>query len=301
VFTRVAAGRARVVREVRAAAPLMDALRVPAPARGPWLTAVLGLGAARPLPVRRAHRPVAVVVEEHPLSPPAAAAFLTLHRRGPLTTVTLLGADPAPLPGGRPPSRLLARDDTAAGLLADGVLDLLRRARGAWSLELRGLPMGDPVVRALAERRSEAVVANVRSARLVDELDGAARPVERGTGPRWVDRWLPAVLAREPDQRVRQALRVLARLHAVAGELELAVVRGADGGLDAALLTLVDGADRWPWWGWSEVGGLRSEMGAPLVGVTLRGGWRLPQLPVAPLRLAGVRGAPGRRTEPGPH
>jgi hypothetical protein len=62
VFTRVAAGRARVVREVRAAAPLMTALRAPVTARGPWLTAVLNVGAAH----RFTGRPVAVVVEPHP-------------------------------------------------------------------------------------------------------------------------------------------------------------------------------------------------------------------------------------------
>jgi hypothetical protein len=302
VFTRVAAGRARVVREVRAAAPLTAELRAPAPARGPWLTAALGLGAAQPALVRWGHRPVAVVVEEHPPDPPSAAAFLTLHRRGPRATVTLLGSDVAPLPGGRPTSRLLARDDAAAGQLAEGLLGLLDGLHGAWSLQLRGLPMGDPVVRALADRLPEAVVANVRSSRLVDELDGSGGRVERGADPAWIDRRLPDLLAREPDARVRRALRLLARVHAAAGELELAVVgRVGDGPVRGALLTLVDGPDRWPWWGWSDVGGLRTEMGAPLVGVTVRGGWRAPQLPVVPLRLPGSRRAPGRRTAPAPH
>jgi hypothetical protein len=85
---------------------------------------------------------------------------------------------------------------------------------------------------------------------------------------------------------VREALRVLARVHAAAGELELAVADGpaAREAPRAALLTLVDGPDRWPWWGSSDVGGLSSEMGSPLVGVTARGGWQLPQLPVPPLR-----------------
>jgi hypothetical protein len=285
VFTRVAAGRARVVREVRAADPLMAAVRAPAPARGPWLTAVLGLGAARALPVRWAHRPVAVVVEEDPLAPPLAAAFLTLHRRGPVTTVGPLGAGVVPLPGGRPPWRLLARDDAAAELLADGVLHLLARLRGAWWLRLEGLPMGDPVVRALADRLPRAFVANVRSARLVDELDTVGE-VQRGTDPGWIDRRLASVLAREPDPAARRALRVLARVHAAAGELELAVVGEP---VRAALLTLVDGTDRWPWWGWSDAGGLRTEMGAPLVGLTARGGWQLPEMPVARLPGTGRR------------
>ena len=48
----------------------------------------------------------------------------------------------------------------------------------------------------------------------------------------------------------------------------------ADGDrLRAGLLTLVDGPDRRPWWGTSEQGhGLRTEMGEPLVSLTLRGG-----------------------------
>ena len=42
----------------------------------------------------------------------------------------------------------------------------------------------------------------------------------------------------------------------------------ADGERSArGLLTLVDGADRWPWWG-GDVGGCGTEMGAPLVGLT---------------------------------
>ena len=58
MFTRVAVGRARVVREIRAAAPLMAALRAPVAARGPWLTAVLNASgtarfSGRPVYVRR--------------------------------------------------------------------------------------------------------------------------------------------------------------------------------------------------------------------------------------------------------
>jgi hypothetical protein len=51
MFTRVTVGRARVVREVRVAAPLMAALRAPVTARVPWLTAVPMLGGGtEPLP-----------------------------------------------------------------------------------------------------------------------------------------------------------------------------------------------------------------------------------------------------------
>ena len=92
MFTRVAVGRAQVVREVRAAAPLMARLRAPVTARGPWLTAVLNAGAAR----RFSGSPVAVVVEAHRQGRPDAAAFLLLRRRGPVSVVTMLGDGAAP-------------------------------------------------------------------------------------------------------------------------------------------------------------------------------------------------------------
>jgi hypothetical protein len=88
-------------------------------------------------------------------------------------------------------------------------------------------------------------------------------------------------------------------VHAAAGELELAVVAGpaddpADGGRPAAaLLTLLDGGGRWPWWGSTDLGGLRPEMGAPLVRLTARGGWQLPQLPVVTLRRPRSTPRPG--------
>ena len=44
----------------------------------------------------------------------------------------------------------------------------------------------------------------------------------------------------------------------------------------AGLLTLVDGGTRWPWWGSSDIGGLRTELGAPLVRLTVASGGRLP-------------------------
>ena len=164
---RVAHGRARVVREVRAAAPLMAALRAPVTARAPWLTAVLNAGAAG----WPRGRPVAVVVEAHAQGRPEAVAFLELRRRGLTTVVSVLGGTMAPLPGGRPTARLLARDDAAANRLADGVLDVLGTLRRPWSLELAGLPLGDPTARTLSARLPTSVLGNVRSVRLVDELD----------------------------------------------------------------------------------------------------------------------------------
>jgi hypothetical protein len=253
VFTRVAVGRARVVREVRAAAPLMAALRAPVTARGPWLTAVLNVAAAH-----RGRRPVAVVVEAHPQGRPDALALLTVRRRGLRTEVAMLGDGVLPAPGGRPPARLLARDDAAAGLLAAGILDLLASLRRPWTLRLAGLPLGDPTARHLAARLPTAVLGTVRSRRLVDELDTLG-PVRRTRNPAELERLLPALLSRLPGRRAGEFLRTAARVHAAIGQLETAQAG------DGVLLTLVDGADRWAWWGSGAVGGLRDEMGSPLV------------------------------------
>jgi hypothetical protein len=257
VFTRVAVGRARVVREVRAAGPLMAALRAPVPARGPWLTAVLNAGAAH----RFSGRPVAVVVEAHRQGRPDAAAFLHLRRRGPATVVTMLGSGSAP-PGG-PTARLLARDEEMAGLLAAGILDLLHSLLRPRQLRLAGLPLGDPTARALAARLPDAVIATSRTQRLVDDLDGASRSRDPGA----LERSLPALTAREPDSRARELLRAGARLHAAIGQVELAVV-GDPITPRAALLTLVDGGNRWPWWGFGDGAPLRTELGFPAVSLT---------------------------------
>ena len=133
-------------------------------------------------------------------------------------------------------------------------------------------------MRNLGAAQPDGLLANVRSRRLVDELDTVG-DVRRSRDPRELERWLPALLAREPDARARRFLPVAARLHSAIGHLELAVVADGDR-LRAGLLTLVDGADRWPWWAASEIGGLRSEMGAPLAGLTVpaRGWPRAPAL-----------------------
>jgi hypothetical protein len=270
VSIRVAVGRARVVREVRAAAPLMATLRAPVTARGPWLTAVLNEGAA----ARSRSRPLAVVVGSDRHGRPEAVAFLSVRRRGHTTVVSMLGSGTEPLPGGRPPARLMARDEDAAARLADGVLDLLGTLRGPWALQLAGLPLGDPTTRALAARLDTAVLANARSTRLVDRLDAeGATPVVRSRDPRVLEQWLPALLAGAADPRARAFLRAAARLHAAIGQLELAVT-AERGTLRTGLLTLVDGDDRWPWWGTGDAGGWRTEMGAPLVRLTAAArGW----------------------------
>jgi len=261
VSTRIAVGRAPVAREVRAAGPLMAALRAPVTARAPWLTAVLNAGAAR----RGGGRPVAVVVEPSP-GRPEAVAFLTLRRRGPVTLVTVLGSGTGPVPAGRPPSRLLARDPRAAELLATGICDLLGTLRGPRRLRLTGLPLGDPTARALAARLPDGLLANARSTGTVDELD-AVGEVLRSRDPRQLERWLPHLLPRVDGAHDRVFLRAAARLHAAIGEVELAVVPGDDGPR-AALLTLLDGDDRLPWWGWTDVGGLGAAMGSPVVSLT---------------------------------
>ena len=256
-------GRARVVREVRSSGSLAARVRAPVTARGPWLTAVLNDLAARRSPVR----PVAVVVDDRAGEAPAAAAFLTV-RPGVPSVVRLLTSAAVPLPGGRPPARLLARDEAAATALADGIVDLLTSRRGPWRLDLAGLPLGDPTLRALAARLPSATPANERSVRMVDELSGA----QRTTDPRDIDRLLPSLLP--PDDR--GFLRAAVRLHAALGAVVVALLSSGDG-----LVTLLDGAERWPWWG-SAPSGLRTEMGAPLVRLTAAG-WAGRGIPAGPV------------------
>jgi hypothetical protein len=238
----------------------MTALRVPVAAAGPWLTAVLNVGAAH----RFSGRPVAVVVEAHQQGRPDAVAFLLLRRRGPVTTVTMLGADHAP--PGAPTARLLVRDEEMAGLLAAGVADLLSSLRRPRQLRLAGLPLGDPTARQLAARLPDGVLATERTEALVDDLadDGTAL---RSRDPQVLERWLTGLLARERDPRAREFLRAAARLHAAIGQLEVAVVPDGDAPR-AALLTLVDGASRRPWWGFGDGGPLRTALGSPAVSLT---------------------------------
>ncbi|MGY1652115.1 hypothetical protein [Geodermatophilus sp. SYSU D01119] len=269
--TRVARGRAQVVRELRAAVPLARDLRAPLTASAPWLTTVLSVESAyrRPRPL-----PVAVVAGRGGSAGPDGLALLALATAGPVVTATLLG-DGLPVPGGRPAARLLARDDDVADALAAGVLGVLTALRRPWRMRLTGLPLGDPTVRALARRRPDAALARARSSRLVDDL-GAVPTGElvRSRDARDLDAALPDLLAEVRDRRAAALVRAAARLHAAAGRLEVATVR--DGGrLRAGLLTLLDGDDRLPWWGRSEVGGLREERGAPLVGVSLTGRGRV--------------------------
>lgn len=271
MLTRVAVGRAPVVREVRAAAPLMSELAAPVTARGPWLTAVLN---QRPAPLLASARPRAVVVEQPGRGCPDGVALLAFRRRGPVTAVSLLGDAGGPLPGGSPWARFHARDDDVAGRLADGLIDLLDRVRTPWTLRLAGLPPGDPTVRRLAAVLTTAGVANHRSRRLVDDLD-AVGDVRRSLDPGGLDVLLPALLARLPA-RERRFARAAARLHAAIGRVELAVVPGRDGPA-AALLTLLDGPDatvRLPWWGFTDVGGLGRALGSPTTTLTASAGLR---------------------------
>jgi hypothetical protein len=257
---RVATGRAEVVRELRAAGPLLARVRAPVSARPPWLTVALNAGGP--------FRPVAVVAPG-PGSGTAGLAALVLRGWGARVTATLLG-DGLPAPGGAPPARIPVRDDATADRVAAGVLALLESLRRPWTLRFTGLPLGDPTLRALGRLRPAAAFANARSARLVDDL-AEVGTVSRSRDPRDVEAALPALLARGPAGRARTFLRAAARLHAAVGQVEVATVVDGDR-LRAGLLTLVDGTGRLPWCGWADGPGLRTEMGAPVVTLTLRGG-----------------------------
>jgi hypothetical protein len=253
VFTRVAEGRAQVVREIRAAAPLISGSAAPTTARGPWLAAALH---AAPAPVPRVrHR--AVVVEHHRQGRPAGVALLSsgtrLRRGRPTTVLRLLGDGGAPVPPGPAPRRLPVVDDAAAGRLADGVVDLLGTTRGPWELVLTGLPMGDPVLRALAGRLGVGAVFRTRRVLALGAHLDELGPVRRSSDPADLERWLPAFLDHRPTGSRRADLRAVARVHAAAGLLEHAVVL-AGGRPVAGLLTLLEGDQRRPWWGFGGTG-----------------------------------------------
>ena len=189
--------------------------------------------------------------------------------------MSLLGSGPesAPLPDGRPQARLYARDDAVTRQLAEGIADQLDALRGPWTLRLAELPLSDPTVRHLAALLPDSSLATRRNRRLVDDLD-TLPGVRRTRDPAELDRELPALLTRLPAGR-RDAVRAVARLHAAIGELELAVVPSGREPA-AAVLTLLDrtsaAEDRWPWWGFSDLGGLRRELGAPSVVLTAAAG-----------------------------
>lgn len=265
VQTRVVTGREHVVRDLRAAAPLMAALRAPVPARAPWLTAVLNVQS-------HGGRPVAVVVERAAGARPDGLALLAVRRRGAGCELAVLGGGPGPLPPGRPPARLLARDDEVAARLAAGVLSLVAGRRAPWTLSLAGLPMGDPTLRALGALRPDAAFATTRTTRLVDRLDDLGAPVTRSRDPREVERWLPDLLAAQPDRSSRLLVRAAARLHAAIGQVEVAVAPGG-AAPRAVLLTLVEGADRQPWVACGDPAALGREMGAPSTSLRLAAGW----------------------------
>ncbi|MCO7219981.1 hypothetical protein [Klenkia sp. PcliD-1-E] len=262
MITRVARGRAEVVREIRAAAPLLAGPATPTTARGPWLAAALH---AAPVPVPRVrHR--AVVVDAHQQGRPDGAALLSsapvLHRGRRVTVHRLLGDGGPPGPPGVAPRRLPAADADAAALLADGVVDMVLGTRGPWQLELTGLPLGDPVLAAVGARLGTgAVFRTTRSRALVDGLDDVG-PVRRSTDPGELERWLPAFLAHRPARSRLADVRTLIRVHAAAGVLEHAVVPAGDGAR-AGLLTLLDGAARRPWFGFGP--GLHDAPGQPWV------------------------------------
>ncbi|KQS58062.1 hypothetical protein ASG36_16125 [Geodermatophilus sp. Leaf369] len=254
--TRVTAGRAGLVREIRATAPLT--VRGPVTARGPWLTTAAQASSAR------LH---GVLVESHQQGRPRGAALLSSRRRGPVTTVRLLGDGDLPDPAGAPPRRLPVVDHGAAEELADGVVGLLESLPGRWSLRLTGLPLGDPALSALARRLGTGAHFRTERARtLVDRLDDLGA-VHRSQDPVDLERWLPAFLDRRPPGVGLGPVRAAARVHAGLGGLEHAVVvRG--GRAVAGLLTLVGDGPRRPWWGWTETGGLDSGPGQPSVSLT---------------------------------
>jgi hypothetical protein len=150
-----------------------------------------------------------------------------------------------------------------AALLAEGIIDLLESLHRPRQVRLTGLPLGDPTARQLAARLPDGVLATGRTHRLLDDLDRHV-PVRRRRDPRVLERWLPALLARVDDRRDREFLRASARLHAAIGQVELAVVPDGED-LRAALLTLVDGTDRRPWWGFGDGAPLGTQLGSPAV------------------------------------
>ena len=207
-------------------------------ARGPWLTAVLNAGAAH----RFSGRPGRRRGGGTPAGPP--------RRRG-------VPASAPPRAGDRGHAARRRAAPVPAGARRSGCSPGTRTwpacsrpaSTTCWGRCAGPASSGWPVSRSVTRRRGSLGPAPGRRHRhrphpaLVDDLDDLG-PVARSRDPRVLERWLPILTAREPDRRARDFLRAAARLHAAIGQLELAVVAERR----AALLTLVDGAQRWPWW-----------------------------------------------------
>ena len=296
VFTRVAVGRARVVREVRAAAPLMAALRAPVPARGPWLTAVLDAGAARPArgagrspssssrTGRAGRRRVAFLAAAPPRARRRRSRCSGRHR----AAAARAAAGPA------------ARRATprAAELLADGDRSTCSPAlRGPWTLRLAGLPLGDPTLAALARpaadggRRQRPQHAGWSTSSTGCRRRRAAHPRPRAC----VDRWLPAPAGR----RARPARpAVPARRRAAARRDRPAGARGRPRRAAGCGRAAHPGRRRRPLAlvGPPRTRGLRTEMGAPLVEPRRAGRRRLARAGrLSPRPQHGERRAPASR------
>ena len=137
MFTRIAVGRARVAARSAPPRPSWRRCGRPSP-RGALADRRPQRGAAHPF----SGRPVAVVVEAHRQGRPDAAAFLLLRRRGPAPATRRCSA-----PVRAADFRLgLARDDEMAGLLADGVVDLLAEYTDNGAEVLEGQPAGTRVI-----------------------------------------------------------------------------------------------------------------------------------------------------------
>ena len=188
------------------------------------------------------------------------------------TAVTLLRHEPRRLPEGRPPAAARARDDDVAGRLGYGVADLLDAARGPWTLRLAGLPLGDPTLSVLATLMPGASLATSAAGGWSTSWTPSARCGAVGTPrsssstcrPCWPASIGSATSCAPQPGCSRRSASWRSRW-----------CQYGDHGPAAVLLTLLDprpgGTDRWPWWGSSDVGGLR-ELGSPWVSLTASAG-----------------------------
>ena len=216
--------------------------RAGSPPAAPWLTAVLNAGP----PAARPSGPVAVVVEAHRPGAPRGGRVPARCAAGAASPSSRCSATAVgPVPGGRPPARLLARDELPPTLLADGIVDLLGALRRSLAAAAGRAAAGRPdrAARSLPGCPRPCSPTS-RSPRLVDELDDVGVVAQHAT------RRARAVAARAAGRgrsAGRRFLRAAARLHAAIGAGRGG--RVADGPSAAACSRCVDGADRWPWWG----------------------------------------------------